>query len=83
MNQKTPFRKVLIANRGEIALRVMRRARETGYRTVPVYSSADARARHGLEADQAVCIVAALPAQSSLNIAAVIEAVRGGGRGMR
>ena len=45
--------------------------------------SADARSRHGLEADQGVCIVAALPAQSSLNIAAIIEAARGGGRGMR
>ena len=46
MTQATPFHKILIANRGEIALRVMRSARALGYRTVAVYSSADAAARH-------------------------------------
>ena len=50
------FKKILIANRGEIALRVMRSAHALGYRTVAVYSTADAHARHVLEADQAVCI---------------------------
>jgi geranyl-CoA carboxylase alpha subunit len=75
----TPFTKILIANRGEIALRVMRSAREAGYRTVAVYSSADARARHVLEADEAVCIGAALPAQSYLNIASIIAAARATG----
>ena len=44
----TPFHKILIANRGEIALRVMRSARALGYRTVAVYSTADAHARHVL-----------------------------------
>ncbi|WP_399697857.1 biotin carboxylase N-terminal domain-containing protein, partial [Xenophilus sp.] len=52
----TPFHKLLVANRGEIALRVMRSARALGLRTVAVYSTVDAGARHVLEADQAVCI---------------------------
>ena len=73
---RTPFSKVLIANRGEIALRVIRSAREAGYRTVAVYCAADATARHVSEADQAVCIGGALPVQSYLNIAALIDAAR-------
>ena len=72
----TPFHKVLIANRGEIALRVIRSARAMGYRTVAVYSTADANARHVQEADQAVCIGEPLPAQSYLRIPAIIEAAR-------
>jgi geranyl-CoA carboxylase alpha subunit len=72
----TPFHKVLIANRGEIALRVMRSAKAMGLRTVAVYASADAQARHVREADQAVCIGEALPAQSYLNIAAILDAAR-------
>jgi geranyl-CoA carboxylase alpha subunit len=73
------FRKILIANRGEIAVRVMRTARSMGYRTVAVYSTADADAEHVRQADQAVCIGEPLPAQSYLNIAAVIEAARTSG----
>ncbi len=76
MTKRTPFSKILIANRGEIALRIMRAARAHGYRTVAVYSSADAEARHVFEADQAVWIGESPPAQSYLNIAAVIEAAR-------
>ena len=75
----TPFSKILIANRGEIALRVMRTAREMGYRTVAVYSDADMHARHVQEADQAICIGGALPAQSYLNIEAIIAAARQSG----
>jgi D-alanine-D-alanine ligase-like ATP-grasp enzyme len=73
------FNKILIANRGEIAVRVMRTARAMGYRTVAVYSSADADAEHVRQADQAVWIGEPLPAQSYLNIAAIIEAARASG----
>jgi len=59
----TPFRKILIANRGEIALRIMRTARRLGYGVVAVYSDADADAMHVREADEAVLIGEALPAQ--------------------
>ncbi|HEY6511576.1 MAG TPA: acetyl-CoA carboxylase biotin carboxylase subunit [Burkholderiaceae bacterium] len=72
----TPFTKILVANRGEIALRVMRSARDAGYRTVAVYSSADAGALHVAQADQAVCIGEPAPAASYLNIAAIIDAAR-------
>jgi geranyl-CoA carboxylase alpha subunit len=75
----TPFHKVPIANRGEIALRVIRSARALGYRTVAVYSTAEAQARHVQEADQAVCIGEPLPAQSYLNIPAIIEAAQRSG----
>ena len=76
MNKTTPFTKILIANRGEIALRVMRSAQALGYRTVAVYSTADAQARHVLAADQAVCIGAPAPRESYLNIPAIIDAAR-------
>ncbi len=79
MSKATPFSKILIANRGEIALRIQRSARELGYRTVAVYSSADRDARHVLEADQAVCIGEALPAQSYLNIDRIVDAARRAG----
>lgn len=76
MTTSTPFHKILVANRGEIALRVIRTARAMGYQTVAVYSTADAGARHVLEADQAVCIGEPLPAQSYLRIDAILEAAR-------
>ncbi|HSB22725.1 MAG TPA: acetyl-CoA carboxylase biotin carboxylase subunit [Burkholderiaceae bacterium] len=79
MSHATPFSKVLIANRGEVALRVMRSARDLGYRTVAVYSTADAASPHVREADQAVCIGAPAPAKSYLNIAAIIDAARRSG----
>jgi geranyl-CoA carboxylase alpha subunit len=71
-----PFRKILIANRGEIALRIMRTARRLGYGVVAVYSDADRDALHAREADEAVRIGEALPAQSYLNIAAIIAAAK-------
>jgi geranyl-CoA carboxylase alpha subunit len=70
----TPFRKILIANRGEVALRIMRTARRLGYGVVAVYSNADRDALHVREADEAVRIGEALPVQSYLNIGAIIAA---------
>jgi geranyl-CoA carboxylase alpha subunit len=68
------FSKILIANRGEIACRVMRTAQDLGYRTVAVYSEADADARHVQLADQAVCIGLAQVSQSYLQSDAIIAA---------
>jgi geranyl-CoA carboxylase alpha subunit len=79
MTKPTPFSKVLIANRGEIALRVMRTARRLGHGVVAVYSDADRDARHVREADQAVRIGEALPAQSYLRIEAIIAAAKTSG----
>ncbi len=72
----TPFHTLLVATRGEIALRVMRSARALGLRTVAVHSTADAGSRHVREADRAVCIGEPLPAQSYLNIPAILDAAR-------
>lgn len=79
MTCSTPFSKILIANRGEIALRVIRTAHALGYKTVAVYSTADAQAAHVIAADQAVCIGEPLPSQSYLRIQAIIEAARTSG----
>jgi geranyl-CoA carboxylase alpha subunit len=73
------LRKILVANRGEIACRVIRSAREHGLRSVAVYSAADAGARHVLMADEAVEIGPARAAESYLNIARIIEAARESG----
>ena len=70
------FAKILIANRGEIACRVMRTARRMGIRTVAVYSEADAGALHVRVADEAVSIGPAPSVDSYLNTAAILEAVR-------
>ncbi len=75
----TSFRKILIANRGEIALRVMRTARRLGFATVAVYSDADAGAPHIRAADHAVRIGEALPSQSYLRIDAIIAAAKATG----
>ncbi|HET9959389.1 MAG TPA: acetyl-CoA carboxylase biotin carboxylase subunit [Polyangiaceae bacterium] len=68
------FRKVLIANRGEIAIRIIRACRELGIRTVAVHSEADAGALHVRFADEAVCIGPAAAAKSYLHIPALISA---------
>ena len=73
------FRKILIANRGEIACRVMRTAHRLGYRTVAVYSDADTDAPHVRQADEAVRIGAAPASDSYLNIAALLAAARATG----
>ncbi len=70
------IRKLLIANRGEIAARIIRTCRSLGIRTVAVYSDADARADYVLQADEAVHIGAAPAPQSYLNIDAILRAAR-------
>ena len=70
------IKKILIANRGEIACRVIRTARKLGYRTVAVFSEADAQAPHVSLADEAVCIGPAAAAQSYLNVQALLDACR-------
>ncbi|WP_454873693.1 urea carboxylase [Paraburkholderia xenovorans] len=70
------FRKVLIANRGEIACRVIRTLKRLGIASVAVYSEADRHAMHVMLADEAVCIGPALAAQSYLNSAAILDAAR-------
>src|SRR5271166_156712 len=68
------FKKILIANRGEIALRIIRAARELGIRTVAVHSTADANALHVRFADEAVCIGPPPARESYLNIPAILSA---------
>src|SRR6056297_776262 len=66
--------KILVANRGEIALRVIRACREMGISTVAVHSTADANAMHVRMADEAVCIGPAPASQSYLLVPAIISA---------
>ena len=73
------FSSVLIANRGEIACRIIRAARAEGLSAVAVYSDADAGAQHVRLADAAVCVGPAPPAQSYLSIASLIAAAQASG----
>lgn len=73
------FKKVLIANRGEIAIRIMATCREMGIRTVAIYSAADCNARHVREADEAFFIGPAPAAQSYLRIDSILDIVRHSG----
>ena len=68
------FEKVLIANRGEIALRIHRACREMGIKTVAVHSTADASAMHVRLADETVCIGPPPARDSYLNVAAILSA---------
>ncbi|MES2226543.1 MAG: acetyl-CoA carboxylase biotin carboxylase subunit [Pseudomonadota bacterium] len=76
---KTSFTKILIANRAEIACRVIRTARAEGYRTVAVYSEADAGALHVQQADEALCIGPPPVRESYLSIEAVLRAAAASG----
>ena len=73
-NPNQSFDKILIANRGEIALRIQRACREMGIKTVVVHSEADRDAKYVRLADESVCIGPAASAQSYLNIPAIIAA---------
>ena len=79
MTDETGFTRLLVANRGEIAVRVMRTARAMGYGTVAVHSTADAGAEHVRVADAAVCIGGAAPADSYLLVEAIIDAAKATG----
>ena len=68
------FKKILIANRGEIALRIHRACRELGIKTVAVHSTADADAMHVRMADEAICIGPASATDSYLNVPNIISA---------
>jgi acetyl-CoA carboxylase biotin carboxylase subunit len=74
-----PFKKVLIANRGEIAVRVIRACRDLGLSPIAVYSEADADSRHVSMADQAWCIGAGPSSESYLRIDRIIEAAKASG----
>ena len=67
------FNKILIANRGEIAVRIIRACREMGIRTVAVYSEADKDSLHTLLADEAICIGPAPSSQSYLNMERILS----------
>jgi acetyl-CoA carboxylase biotin carboxylase subunit len=67
--------KILVANRGEIALRIIRSARELGIKTVAVYSEADRQSLHALLAEEKVCIGPAKASESYLNVANILSAV--------
>jgi len=67
------FKKILIANRGEIAVRIIRACRELGIKTVAVYSEADKESLHVKLADEAICIGPSNPNQSYLNITAILS----------
>ncbi len=75
------FTSILVANRGEIAVRVMRTAKALGYRTIAVYSDADAEAPHVAMADEAVCIGPAPVAQSYLDPQRILDAAARTGAG--
>lgn len=74
--EQWPFHKVLVANRGEIAVRIIRACRQLGLQTVAIYSTADRNALHTKLADSAICIGPANAANSYLNINNIITAAQ-------
>lgn len=79
MTAPKPIRKLLIANRGEIAIRILRACRDMGTRSVAVYSDVDRASMHVEFADEAYCIGEATPARSYLNIAAILDVAQKSG----
>ncbi len=75
----SPFKTLLVANRGEIAVRVIRTAKAMGIKTVAVYSEADRSSLHVLLADAAVCVGGPEPKDSYLNVEAVVQAAKRAG----
>lgn len=75
-NNKKPFDKILIANRGEIAIRVMRTAKRLGIKTVAVYSDVDARASHVQMADEAYCVGPAPSSESYLVMEKILDVAK-------
>ncbi|HVN66528.1 MAG TPA: biotin carboxylase N-terminal domain-containing protein, partial [Methanomicrobiales archaeon] len=75
----TDFEKILIANRGEIAIRVMRACRELGIETVAIYSKPDENALHVKYADEGFCVGEAHPSKSYLNMPRIVEVARKAG----
>jgi len=73
------FDKILIANRGEIAVRIIRACRAMGIKTVAVYSTSDKQSLHTYLADESVCIGPPLPRDSYLNITSILSAAKGTG----
>lgn len=73
------FSKILVANRGEIALRIIRACKEMGIRSVAIYSEADKDSMHVKQSDECVCIGPAISAKSYLNIESIIQAAKGTG----
>ncbi|MDH5489595.1 MAG: acetyl-CoA carboxylase biotin carboxylase subunit, partial [Rhodospirillaceae bacterium] len=76
VKKSKPFKKILIANRGEIACRVIRSAKEMGIQTVAIYSEVDAEALHVLQADEAICVGPAPSGESYLNVKAILAAIK-------
>ena len=69
------FKKILVANRGEIAVRVIRACKELGIKTVAIHSNVDTEAMHVKLADESICVGSALPNSSYLNIPSIISAI--------
>ena len=79
MSELKLFSKILVANRGEIALRVIRACRELEIKTAAVYSEADGRSLHLKLADEQICIGPAISAKSYLNIDSIIASAKSSG----
>ncbi len=69
------FKKILVANRGEIAVRIIRACKELNIKTVAIHSNVDTEAMHVKLADESICVGSALPHESYLNIPSIVSAI--------